>query len=271
MFGPAAITHGEIVVHERIDGVAVTEAYHPPGMEVALHAHPVPCLTYVVSGTFEERVDGSRHRCAPGAVILKPTDAAHTNLYGDTGARSFVVEVPGWIDEAFEDRGGPLSRCVVFEEGPVVVLAARIYGEYLDAEELSGLAVEELLHELVARVDGDAVESSGPAPGSRAPAWLRRVYDRLRAEFRRKPALSELAAEAGVHPDHVSRSFRRYFGSTISHQVRRWRVEEAARRIRAGDESLSAIALRAGFADQSHMTRQMKRHLGVTPGRLRER
>jgi len=36
-------------------------------------------------------------------------------------------------------------------------------------------------------------------------------------------------------------------------------------RLETGDEGISAIALRAGFADQSHFTRTFKRHTGLTP------
>lgn len=273
-FVPTAITRGDVVEHGRIGSIAVTEARHLRGMELFLHAHPAPCLTYVVSGAFEERADDLRHRCTPGDVVLKPTDAAHTNVYGSSGAHSFVVEIPDHICGAFEDRGDPLSRCLVFEEGPVPKLMARIYCEQADADNLSGFVVEELLHRLIAAL-ASGKERTGrrtdPAPTSSAPPWLREVYDRVRAEFRRKPSLAELAGEAGVHPDHLSRSFHRHYGSTIGQMVRRWRVEAAAHHVREGNEPLASIAYRTGFSDQPHMTRQMKLYLGVTPGRLRER
>jgi hypothetical protein len=35
------------------------------------------------------------------------------------------------------------------------------------------------------------------------------------------------------------------------------------------DEGLASVAARAGFADQSHLTREFKRRYGVTPGRYR--
>jgi len=34
-------------------------------------------------------------------------------------------------------------------------------------------------------------------------------------------------------------------------------------------EPLAEIAARAGFADQSHFTREFKRHFGITPGHYR--
>jgi AraC family transcriptional regulator len=47
------------------------------------------------------------------------------------------------------------------------------------------------------------------------------------------------------------------------------RVRVASELIRTGNRPLSEIALAAGFCDQAHLTRVMRRSLGTTPGRLR--
>ena len=65
----------------------------------------------------------------------------------------------------------------------------------------------------------------------RAPGWLRRVEERLRATYGEPPALGDLAREAGVHPVHLSRTYRRFRGEGIGDFVRRCRVAEAARHI----------------------------------------
>jgi AraC-like DNA-binding protein len=44
---------------------------------------------------------------------------------------------------------------------------------------------------------------------------------------------------------------------------------EQARRLMAEGQGLTDAALGAGFADQSHFTRQFKRSYGLTPGRWR--
>jgi AraC-like DNA-binding protein len=56
---------------------------------------------------------------------------------------------------------------------------------------------------------------------------------------------------------------------TIGEYVRRLRVEAAALRLAASNESISAIAHGTGFSDQSHLTRVFKQRMGVTPGRYR--
>ncbi len=81
--------------------------------------------------------------------------------------------------------------------------------------------------------------------------------------------VADLAREAGVHRVHLARAFRDHFGESVTLFARRVRLEAAQRLIAAGGISLAQAAARAGFADQSHLTRVMRAALGLTPGRMR--
>jgi AraC family transcriptional regulator len=81
--------------------------------------------------------------------------------------------------------------------------------------------------------------------------------------------LAELARAVQVHPVHLSRTFRRRFHRTVADYVRSLRLDWSARQLATGEEPLCAIALRAGFADQSHFGRVFKQHTGMTPARYR--
>lgn len=267
-----SITHGAVSERLLVDGVAITEARHGAGTTLSLHAHPRPCLTLVLDGAFEETLDGGRYWCTPGHVVLKPAYAAHANRYGDTGARSLVVEIGG-----DGERSAPVlepdlfSRSRVLDEGRLALALEGLRDACGRPAGDAAREVEEVLRELPALVE-DAPTTSPHGSTERAiPLWLRRVRDRVCDDVRRRPPVEELAAEAGVHPNHVCRAFRHHFGYTISELVRRRRVERAAGAVRETDRSLSVIAFESGFSDQSHMTRQMRRYLGLTPGELRAR
>jgi AraC family transcriptional regulator len=126
-----------------------------------------------------------------------------------------------------------------------------------------GLAAEGLVLQILAMGEREA-----SAPLRCGRAWLATVVELLHERTPAAPSLSELAAEAGVHPGHLARAFRQRFGATVCQYSRNLRLEWAASQLDR-EASLAQIALEAGFADQSHFTREFRRHFGVTPGRYR--
>ncbi len=46
-------------------------------------------------------------------------------------------------------------------------------------------------------------------------------------------------------------------------------MERARELLVSGSDSIAHVAIEAGFYDQSHLTKQMRRVLGVSPGCLR--
>ncbi len=74
--------------------------------------------------------------------------------------------------------------------------------------------------------------------------------------------------QLGVSRYQLFRAFKRAYGLTPEDFRRQLRVERA-RALLARSETLAAIAADAGFADQSHMTREFYRLLGLTPGAYR--
>ena len=104
-----------------------------------------------------------------------------------------------------------------------------------------------------------------------APYWLRRILEKLRTEFRERLTMDELAREAGVHPVHLSRVFRRITGKGIGEYVHRLRIREACERMIKPEASLAEISCDLGFADQSHFTRTFHSITGTSPGAFRAR
>lgn len=109
-----------------------------------------------------------------------------------------------------------------------------------------------------------------PADETRAaPPWLERLRVSIHDRPGRPIRVAELAAEAGVHPAHLARIFRRHHGCTVGTYVRRLRLEAARAALLDGDRTISAIALSNGFSDQAHFTRRFKEMMGVPPGEYR--
>src|SRR5262249_8473367 len=179
---------------------------------------------------------------------------------------SFKVELsPAWARRL----GAPpelMGRPAEFQGGPAADLALRLYQEFRRPDPFSALVVEGLVLELLGTAGRLAAQ---PPRGAAGPRWLARVREALHANLAQRPALTDLAALAGVHPVHLAAAFRRHSGCTVGQYLRQRRIEEARRRLAGSDAPLAEIALELGFADQSHFTRTFKSLVGLTPAAFR--
>lgn len=82
-------------------------------------------------------------------------------------------------------------------------------------------------------------------------------------------SLAALAARAGSSPFHLHRAFTRVVGETPKRYTLRLRLEWAAARLLASDDSIVDIALAAGFKSHEVFTRAFRRHFGRTPAAYR--
>jgi AraC-like DNA-binding protein/quercetin dioxygenase-like cupin family protein len=97
------------------------------------------------------------------------------------------------------------------------------------------------------------------------PPWLLRAQELVHARFREPLQVGAVAREVDVHPGHLARAFRQHFRMPLGSYVRRLRLEWVAAELLGSEDSLASVALAAGFADQSHLTRAFKCHTGLTP------
>jgi len=83
--------------------------------------------------------------------------------------------------------------------------------------------------------------------------------------------VEELATQLGISPSHFTKSFRRSVGTTPHNYVMRRRLLRAQEMLSQSDLSLVEIALRTGFADQSHFSRRFHQLIGLPPKASRDR
>lgn len=103
-----------------------------------------------------------------------------------------------------------------------------------------------------------------------APAWLSELERRCDAgQFVRSPGVRVLARQAGVSREHLARQFRTHFGTTVTAALRHRRLREAYDRLRASVDPIVDVADACGFADQSHLTREMSHWIGLSPAAVR--
>ncbi len=185
---------------------------------------------------------------------------------------------PGEEERFAHPAGGDVCTSVTvapeFWEGPVVARAM-----YVDARlelahrRLLGAAAggdidyaltEELLR-LVAGAAGWPVPSPRPADQALVAAAREAIIDGAREAA----GLRSLAGLLKVSPYRLSRLFSQHTGVSLTRYRNRVRVGQAMNRLVEGETGLADLAADLGFADQAHLTRTVREHLGRTPTTLR--
>lgn len=234
------------------------EVVYPDHYDMPAHEHDIDCFVLVVEGTLAGSV-GIEHFDARGASLLfMPARRPHANVSrGDV--RTFDVVLTRDASDEYADflpRGAkPLQT------GIAVSLAMRMHHELQQCDRASSLILTGLTAELLGRLSRASLD----AP--RRPRWMATVLDYLHAHDH--ASLEDVAAAAGVHPAHLTRAFRTHAGCTVGEYSRRLRLDRACTAMVRGEESLAAIAVDAGFSDQSHFSRAFKTYTGLTPGQYR--
>jgi AraC family transcriptional regulator len=107
-----------------------------------------------------------------------------------------------------------------------------------------------------------------PARGTLSKDVLTRLRDYVMAHLDEPIEVPTLANIAGRSPFHFTRVFTRSVGVSPHRYVVHLRLQRAIELVRDGQSGLAEIAAYTGFADQSHLTRWVRRVHGVSLTRL---
>jgi AraC-like DNA-binding protein len=92
----------------------------------------------------------------------------------------------------------------------------------------------------------------------------------LEERFREPIQVADLGACCGLSPTHVHRLFRKLLRISPNDYLHSLRLQEARTLLSTTEDSLSSIALRTGFFDQSHFTKRFRAMTGLTPSHFRK-
>ena len=255
--------YGETIRCRQFAGLMLSETRYQPCSCVPRHCHEHAYFCLIRRGTYREDYGGNHRFCGPLMLAFHPSEEVHAEQFDGDEVRSFNIEIPSsWlrgINDTF-----PLNQPFDTKGGPLAALMVRLFDEFERPDLSSSLIVEGLTLELL----GLCVRENRRGPDT--PRWLSRIRDQLTEQCTASFTLAALAAEAGVQPGYLASAFRRYFGCTVGEFVRRERVSRACQQLTNSNTPLAEIALRTGFADQSHFTRTFKHQIGLTPSAYRK-
>ena len=229
------------------------------------HRHDTYAIGITTAGVQTFRYRGSRRVCLPGQLHVLHPDELHDGAAGtDEGFGYRILYIPP--DLVRDALGGAELPFVADPVQEPIPATRRIASLLIDIAE----PINELTSaEIAAAVADSLVSLSGKARHRQARIDLTAVQlvrEYLTVHACEPTPASTLEQVAGIDRFTIARHFRWAFG-TSPDRYRTLRRLAVARAAIEGGRSLARAAAEAGFADQSHMTRQFKRTYGLTPGR----
>ncbi|OLZ48122.1 helix-turn-helix domain-containing protein [Amycolatopsis keratiniphila] len=227
-------------------------------------------LVFVRRGGFRRRVRGVRVDLDPTVGYLGLPGDEEYFAHPDGGDTCTSISLTPALWRTMAGDAPRLERSSLYVDGRLDLAHRRLLAATRAAD--TDHAATEGLIGLLATVVRQIVTTTVP-DGDRAATGDRTLVAKARRLIGDgHPAtagLVPLATQLGVSPYRLSRAFTRELGITLTRYRNRVRVAHALDRLEAGEPSLAALAADLRFADQAHLCRTMREHLGHTPTALR--
>lgn len=140
-------------------------------------------------------------------------------------------------------------------------------------DEVNNLYLDQVVmavHSRLVSAYGNRSPSEAWTPGGGLAPWqVHRSSELVEARLDGKLSVTDLADESRLSPKHFTRAFRHTFGMPPYRYLLLRRVERAKKLLLLNQFSLAEIALRCGFAGQSHFNRIFAASTGRSPGAWR--
>ncbi len=103
------------------------------------------------------------------------------------------------------------------------------------------------------------------------PEKLNQIHAYLEEHYGEKITLEQLSAQFFISKYHLSREYRKTFGSTFSGELMAKRISHAKSLLRFSDGSIESIAQSCGFQDAGYFIKVFKKSEGMTPLEYRKK
>ncbi len=243
-------------------GAILSLVRHEEERRLPDHEHALPFLCLLLDGRYMEASGVMTIEYEPLTLVYHPAKLAHRD-WVFAASRMFTIELQERWNPVLARCGAPSGSLYTHSGAEALWIVLRLY-ELFRSSALADLTVESLLFELIGSFESlDSAHSPASAP------WLNELRAYLDRNFTDQISASQLASDFGVHPVHMSRSFRRAYKSNVGDYVHGRRIQQACRLLRSSDRPISEIALELGYFDQSHFNHIFRSVTGTTPARYR--
>lgn len=251
--------HGDVVHMQKVGDVVFAMTRRKKGEIVSSHTHDHAAIIALSAGNHHFIADsGKIKNSIPNAWYFSDPNQVHSHEACQSDIESIGIQ--------FDSKSYPnpkLTDSSVLRGSSAEFIFHQIKEHLVNPRSTSTSILTanfELLRALIAD-EGQLIKSN-------VPDWLHNLKLHLNEHFLEPISVEQLGLQFGVHPSHMARSFRTEFGQTITSYTRDRKLEWCLNEMKSSSTKLGIVAARAGFADQSHFTREFIKRYGHKPSKF---
>ena len=248
---------------ELLCGSNITHEYPP-------HVHEEYCVLLMLKGVEITVCRGESHIALPGNLAFMNPDEVHSS--SSVAADYRIIRIrPALFSRIVSEAAGPLTGMPHFDR--LVVDDAQTFRSLLKLhrkleQNISSLEQEsEFISTMGLLVERQLASHPPVRPLGKEPRHVKTIRDYLKSHYAENVSLSQLTSLTNLSPFYLLRVFHHQVGFPPHEYQTQVRIAHARKLLLEG-KPISHVALETGFCDQSHLSRNFKRIVGLTPGQF---
>lgn len=230
-----------------------------------LHTHNIHELYYLIDGTLNYFIEQNSYSVEKGNIIFIPAGTPHKTTLSNNRSRILLHFGSSYIiEDSIFKKAKAQNVYVLNQETQLYIekLLDKIYyelnNEHLFSKSICSFTLNEILAILCRN-------QNLLQPKRIKNTAIYKAEEYIKANYSQNITLESIANYLGLSKNYFSKLFNEQNGMNISEYINIVRIQNAAKLLKSGNNSITDVAFKTGFADSNYFSTQFKKIKGTTP------
>lgn len=214
------------------------------------HSHDFLTISLLLSGSLIEQTSKGTTIVKPGSILIKPAQLEHSDVFTEN-CTILSLSIYDWEHYKLDFNDWKII--------PQNKLLKNFLNIIQDKNKKQGLL--NLKSDINYILDKKKRRKN-------IPEWIKEVKAIIDLNFQETLKINDLAKEFKVHPVHLGRVFKDCYHTDIKSYQKQLRLHFSVSEMINKNGNLTKIAHTSGYSDQSHFSRELKKHTSLSPKKI---